>query len=140
MNILIINGINLDLLGRRETAIYGTKTFEEVLMELHNLYPNIVVDYFQSNEEEAIVEKIQQNGEEYTALVINGGAFTHTSVAIAEAVRSIAVPAIEVHISNIHAREEFRRKSFLSSVCKGSIIGLGTDVYRLAVEHIINSI
>jgi len=139
MNILIINGANLNLLGSRETAVYGNTPFEDELLRLQTCYPDLVIDYFQSNEEGALVEKIQQGGKEYTALIINGGAFSHTSIAIADAVRAVAIPVIEVHISNIYAREEYRKKSFLSAVCKGSIAGLGMDGYRLAIEYIINS-
>ena len=140
MNILIINGINLNLLGKRKTDIYGTMSFEECLEKLQNLYPEHSIDYFQSNEEAEIVQKIQKSEGKYKYIVINGGAFTHTSIAIADAIRAIAIPAIEVHISNIYAREEFRKKSFLAPVCKGSIVGLGIDVYRLAIEHIINTL
>ena len=137
-NILIVNGSNLNLLGRREVAIYGSKTFKEVKTRLQTLYPAVLIDYFQSNKEDAIVEKIQKAEKKYMAIIINGGAFTHTSVAIADAIRAVTIPAIEVHISNIYAREEYRKKSFLSSCCKGSICGLGIDGYRLAVEHIIS--
>jgi len=138
--ILIINGPNLNLLGKRETAIYGTKSFEEQLAELQAIYPALSIDYFQSNGEEAIINKIQESEEKYTAVVINGGAFAHTSIAIADAIRAITIPAIEVHISNIYAREEYRRNSFLAPACKGSITGLGLDGYRLAIEHIINAL
>jgi 3-dehydroquinate dehydratase-2 len=138
-NILILNGPNLNLLGRREIAIYGSKSFEDELTQLQSLYPAVAIDYFQSNEENAIVEKIQKADKKYAAMIINGGAFTHTSVAIADAVRSAAIPAVEVHISNIYAREEYRKKSFLASVCKGSITGLGIDGYRLAIEHFLLS-
>ena len=138
--VLIINGPNLNLLGSREVEIYGNKTFEEQITQLQILYPTVGIDYFQSNEEKAIVEKIQEGDKKYTAIVINGGAFTHTSIAISDAVRAITIPVIEVHISNIYAREEYRKKSFLSPVCKGSIVGLGMDGYRLAIEHIINTL
>lgn len=137
-NILIINGANLNLLGNREIAIYGNKTFEEQLEQLQSLYPEIVIDYFQSDEESAIVKKIQEGNQKYKAIVINGGAFTHTSIAISDAIRAGTIPVIEVHISNIYAREEFRKKSYLSSVCKGCITGLGMDGYRMAIEHIVN--
>ena len=137
-NILIINGPNLNLLGSREVAIYGNTAFEEYVTQLQTRYPALVIDYFQSNEEGAIVRKIQECEKKYAAVIINGGAFTHTSVAIADAIRAVTVPAIEVHISNIYARETFRKKSFLSSVCKGSISGFGIDGYRLAIEHIIS--
>ena len=138
MKVLIINGANLNLLGSREVAIYGNMTFEEEITLLQNRYPSVEIDYFQSNEEAAIVEKIQGSEQKYTAIIINGGAFTHTSIAVSDAIRAIVIPAIEVHISNIYAREEYRKKSFLSSVCKGSIVGLGMDVYRLAIEHVVN--
>ena len=137
-SILIINGPNLNLLGSREVAIYGNTAFEEHITQLQTLYPTLSIDYFQSNEEGAIVKKIQEGEGKYTAIVINGGAFTHTSIAIADAIRAITIPAIEVHISNIYAREEYRKKSYLSNVCKGSIVGLGIDGYRLAIEHIFN--
>ena len=137
MNILILNGPNLNLSGNREVAIYGNKTFEEQITQLQTLYPNHSIDYFQSNEEGAIVQKIQEGEKKYTAIIINAGAFTHTSIAIADAIRAITIPAIEVHISNIYAREEYRKKSYLSNVCKGSIVGLGMDGYRLAVEYVI---
>lgn len=140
MSILIINGANLNLLGSREVGVYGNESFEKVLAGLQMLYPAVAIDYFQSNEETAIVEKIQNSGKKYAAVILNGGAFTHTSIAIADAVRAITIPVIEVHISNIYAREEFRKKSFLSAVCKGSIAGLGMDSYRLAIEHIINAL
>ena len=138
MKVLIINGANLNLLGSREVAIYGTMSFDEEILRLQNRYPHVAIDYFQSNEECAVVEKIQESEQIYKAIVINGGAFTHTSIAIGDAIRAITIPVIEVHISNIYAREEYRKKSFLTSVCKGSIVGLGIDVYRLAIEHIIN--
>jgi len=137
-SILIINGVNLNLLGKREVAIYGNTLFEEQLSQWKALYLTFSIDYFQSNEEDAIVKKIQEAEKKHTAIVINGGAFTHTSIAIADAIRAITIPAIEVHISNIYAREEYRKKSFLSPVCKGSIVGLGLDSYRLAIEHVIN--
>jgi 3-dehydroquinate dehydratase-2 len=138
--ILIINGPNLNLLGKRETDIYGSKSFETQLVDLQRLYPTLSIDYFQSNSEGAIIDKIQASDEKYAAIVINGGAYTHTSIAIADAIRAIAIPAIEVHISNIYAREEYRKNSFLAPVCKGSISGLGMDGYRLAIEHIINAL
>ena len=139
-HILIINGPNLNLLGKRETAIYGNKSFEEQLSDLQHLYPTFSIDYFQSNEEGAIIGKIQTSDEKYAAIIINGGAYTHTSIAIADAIRAITIPAIEVHISNIYAREEYRKNSFLAPVCKGSISGLGLDGYRLAIEHIISAL
>ena len=139
MCILIINGANLNLLGSREVAIYGNQSFEEQIMQLQHLYPTLSIDYFQSNAEDAIVKKIHEGEKKYRAIIINGGAFTHTSIAIADAIRAITIPAIEVHISNIYAREEYRKKSFLSPVCKGSIVGLGMDGYRLAIEHLIKN-
>ena len=135
--ILIINGPNLNLLGKRETEIYGSKSFETQLIDLQRLYPTLSIDYFQSNSEGAIIDKIQTSDEKYAAIVINGGAYTHTSIAIADAIRATAIPVIEVHISNIYAREEYRKNSFLAPVCKGSVSGLGMDGYRLAIEHIL---
>ena len=138
-SILIINGPNLNLLGSREPAIYGDETFEKLITEIQSRYPIVEIDYFQSNKESDIINCIHSAEKRHTAIVLNAGAFTHTSIAISDAVRSIALPVIEVHISNVFSREDFRKKSYLSSVCKGSICGLGTDVYRLAVDYVVNS-
>ena len=139
MALLIINGPNLNLLGKREKNIYGNQTFSEYLTELQSKYPTLQLDYFQSNSEAEIIDKIHEVGFEIEGIIINAGAFTHTSVAIRDAIAGVTSPVVEVHISNVHAREEFRHNSYLSAVCKGVIVGFGLDSYRLAVEHFQNS-
>jgi len=134
MKIQIINGPNLNLLGKRETSLYGEKKFEEYLSLLQDHFSEFRIDYFQSNIEGEMIDKIQEAGAKYNGIVINAGGYTHTSVAIADALRAIKVPAIEVHITNILAREEFRHISLISGSCNGSIMGLGLDSYRLAIE------
>ena len=131
--IVIINGPNLNLLGKREPEIYGDKTFEVYLEELKKQFPDILLDYFQSNSEGEIIDKLHQTGFSSDGIVLNAGAYTHTSLAIADAIRSIKTPVVEVHISNIFAREIYRHHSFLSEACKGCIVGFGMDSYRLAV-------
>lgn len=133
----IINGPNLNLLGKREPNVYGNQTFEDYLVELKNSFPDIQLDFFQSNTEGKIIDKIHEVGFSYDGIVLNAGAYTHTSIAIADAIRSITVPVIEVHISNVFKREEYRHHSFLSEVCKGCIIGFGMDSYRLAIDAIL---
>lgn len=133
MQLLILNGPNLNLLGRREPEVYGRQSFEEYLEELRRKFPEIALSYFQSNSEGAIIDKLHEVGFGYDGIVFNAGAYTHTSVAIADAVKAIPTPVIEVHISNVHARESFRRHSFLAPYCRGSIIGLGLQGYELAV-------
>jgi 3-dehydroquinate dehydratase-2 len=135
MNILIINGPNLNLLGKREPEIYGNRSFEDYLRDLQALFPNDQIDYFQSNHEGALIDRIQQAGFEVDGIVLNAGAYTHTSIAIADAIGAIPAPVVEVHISNIHQRESFRQHSFLAAKCVGSIVGLGLDGYRLALLH-----
>ena len=135
--IQIINGPNLNLLGKREPTVYGNQTFEAYFNELKLLFPEVQLDYFQSNTEGIIIDKLQETGFTYDGIILNGGAYTHTSIAIADAIRSITTPVVEVHISNVFQREEYRHHSFLSGVCKGCIIGFGLDSYRLAVEAII---
>lgn len=135
--IQIINGPNLNLLGKRETSVYGNQSFEAYLSELKNNFPDVQLDYFQSNTEGAIIDKIHETGFSYDGIVLNGGAYTHTSIAIADAIRSITVPVIEVHISNVFKREDYRHHSYLSEACKGCIVGFGLDSYRLAVEAIL---
>lgn len=136
MKILIINGPNLNLLGKRETKIYGNQSFDEYFNTLKEEYPEIELKYFQSNIEGEIINQIQE-GENYSGIILNAGAYTHTSIAIADAVSSIYTEVVEVHISNVYKRESFRHKSYISPVCKGSIVGFGLDVYRLAVESFI---
>jgi 3-dehydroquinate dehydratase II len=137
MKIQIINGPNLNLLGKREPGKYGTVSFEEWLENLKSLFPALRFDYFQSNIEGEIINKLHETGFSYDGIVLNPGGYTHTSVSIADAVASINTPVIEVHITNISAREEFRHISLTGRVCAGSIIGLGLDGYRLAVEALI---
>lgn len=134
MNILIINGPNLNLLGRREKSIYGESSFEEYLPQLCRLYRAHQIDYFQSNSEGAIIDRLHADGFSVDGIVLNAGAYTHTSIAIADAVRAIPAPVIEVHLSNIHAREEYRHHSMIAAACLGQIAGFGLDSYRLAVE------
>ncbi|MCU6768943.1 type II 3-dehydroquinate dehydratase [Barnesiella propionica] len=138
MNILIINGPNLNLLGKREKSIYGDCSFEEYLARLSKLYPQHHIDYFQSNHEGELIDRIHKAGFEETGIILNAGAYTHTSIAISDAIRSVTTPVIEVHISNIHAREEYRHTSMIAAACKGSIIGFGLDSYRLAIEAFTN--
>lgn len=134
MKILIINGPNLNLLGRREPGIYGSSSFDEYLPKLQAKYPEVEISYYQSNIEGELIDKMQEVGFTYDGIVLNAGAYTHTSVALHDCIRSLQCPVIEVHISNVHQREEFRHHSFISSACKGVICGFGLDSYRLAVE------
>jgi len=136
--IQIINGPNLNLLGKREPTVYGNQSFEAYLLELKALFPEAELDYFQSNTEGALIDKIHEVGFSYDGIVINAGAYTHTSVAIADAIRSISIPAIEVHISNVFKREVFRHHSYLSDACKGCIVGFGMDSYRLAIDAVLH--
>jgi 3-dehydroquinate dehydratase-2 len=133
MVIHIINGPNLNLVGRREPEVYGNRSLDQYLQELIEQHPQHTIDVFQSNIEGEIVDRLQQVGFDDCAIVLNAGGYTHTSVAIADAVAAITAPVVEVHISNIYAREPFRHKSLLSPVCKGIITGFGLDSYRLAL-------
>lgn len=135
--ILILNGPNLNLLGKREPEIYGHQTFEMYFEELKVKMADAELHYFQSNSEGAIIDKIHEIGFDYDGIVINAGAYTHTSVAIADAISAVTSPAVEVHISNIHAREEFRHHSYLTSRCRGIIAGLGLKGYELAVRSLV---
>lgn len=137
MIIQIINGPNLNLLGRREPEKYGFTSFEDYLLTLRSRYPDIRFDYFQSNIEGELIDKIQSSGFTTDGIIINPGGYTHTSVSIADAVASVKSPVIEVHITNISAREEFRHNSLVGRYCAGSVTGLGLDVYRLAAEALI---
>ncbi|MCE5330724.1 MAG: type II 3-dehydroquinate dehydratase [Bacteroidales bacterium] len=132
--IQIINGPNLNLLGKREPGVYGSQSFESFFEELKAKYPQMELLYFQSNSEGAIIDKIHETGFTLDGIILNAGAYTHTSVAIADAIRSVAAPVVEVHISNVFKRETFRHHSYLSEACKGCIVGFGMDSYRLAVE------
>ncbi|GAC1302355.1 MAG: type II 3-dehydroquinate dehydratase [Mucilaginibacter sp.] len=137
MKIQIINGPNLNLLGVREKSIYGDASFETYLASLRQRYPNIQIDYYQSNVEGEIINKIHEVGFSYDGIVLNAGAYTHTSVAIADAIAAVNNPVIEVHISNVYKREEFRHHSMLAASCKGVIAGFGMDSYRLAIESLL---
>lgn len=134
MKIQIINGPNLNLLGKREPSIYGDESFDGFIDKLRMFYPNDEIYYFQSNSEGAIIDKLHEVGFDFDGIILNAGAYTHTSIAIADAIRAINTPIIEVHISNVHARESFRQHSYLSAACKGVILGFGLDSYRLAME------
>lgn len=138
MNILILNGPNLNLLGKREPDVYGNISFEEYFEKIKLQYPDYNLTYFQSNHEGAIIDKIHEVGFIFDGIVLNAGAYTHTSVAILDAIKGVKSPVIEVHISNIHSREDFRHKSVIASACIGTIAGLGLDSYRLAIDYLIN--
>ena len=133
MKIQIINGPNLNLLGVREPSLYGTQTFETYFKELVALFPQVDMAYFQSNIEGEIIDKIHQVGFECDGIVLNAGAYTHTSLAIMDAISAVNTPVVEVHISNVHARESFRHTSMISPKCKGVIAGFGLNSYRLAI-------
>ena len=137
MKIQIINGPNLNLLGVREKSIYGDTGFETYLNGLRKRYTDLVIDYYQSNVEGEIINKLHEIGFSYDGIVLNAGAYTHTSIAIADAIAAIKTPVIEVHISNVYKREEFRHVSMLAASCKGIIAGFGMDSYRLAVESFL---
>ena len=139
MKILIINGPNLNLLGIREPGIYGSSSFEQYLPRLQSLYPDIEMEYYQSNVEGELINKMQQRGFDCDGIVLNAGAYTHTSIALHDCIRSLKSLVIEVHISNVHQREEFRHHSMISPACRGVICGFGLDSYRLAIEALINS-
>ena len=134
MDILIINGPNLNLLGVREPSIYGSTGFDEYLQQLRAKYPEINLLYVQSNHEGAIIDAIHKYGFSVAGIVLNAGAYTHTSLAIADAIAAVTSPVVEVHISNVHKREEIRHHSFIAPVCVGTICGFGLDSYRLAIE------
>lgn len=137
MKIQIINGPNLNLVGKREKSIYGTKSFADYLKIIKKQFPDLQIDYFQTNIEGEIVNKLQEVGFSYKGIILNAGGYTHTSVAIADAVAAISTPVIEVHISNILSREEYRHISLIAPKCIGSIMGFGLDSYRLAIEGLI---
>ena len=138
MKIQIINGPNLNLLGKREPGIYGKSSFDSYLPELQKRFPDVQIDYYQSNIEGEMINKLQEVGFDYDGIVLNAGAYTHTSIALQDGIRSLTTPVIEVHISNVHKREEFRHKSMISCACWGVICGFGLDSYRLAIDAIIN--
>jgi 3-dehydroquinate dehydratase-2 len=138
MKIQIINGPNLNLLGTREPGIYGSSAFGDYLQTLKQKYPHLTLDYYQSNVEGELINKLHEVGFSADGIVLNAGAYTHTSVAILDAIKAIETPVIEVHISNVHTREEFRHQSLIAAGCRGVIAGFGLDSYRLAIEAIIN--
>ena len=135
--IIIINGPNLNLLGNREPTVYGNQNFETFFGQLKESHPDVELTYFQSNVEGELINKLHEVGFTYDSIILNAGAYTHTSIAIADAIRGITTPVLEVHISNVFARENFRHHSYLSEVCKGVIVGFGLDSYRLAIESIV---
>lgn len=137
MKIQIINGPNINLLGKREPSIYGARSFEDYLAELKERFPQIEMDYYQSNVEGEMINKIHEVGFDYDGIVLNAGAYTHTSIALQDAIRAVSAPTIEVHISNVHQREEFRHRSMISCACVGVICGFGLDSYRLAIEALL---
>jgi 3-dehydroquinate dehydratase-2 len=138
MKIAIINGPNLNLLGKREPEVYGSRSFDDYLIELKQIFPNVDLHYYQSNVEGELINEIQRVGFEYDGIVLNPGGYTHTSVALGDAIASIKTPVIEVHISNVHAREDFRKLSHISGKSVGSIFGLGLKSYELAVKWFID--
>ncbi|MEJ6546474.1 MAG: type II 3-dehydroquinate dehydratase [Flavobacteriaceae bacterium] len=137
MKIFIINGPNLNLLGKREPSVYGDSSFETYLEDLKNQFPKIKFSYFQSNIEGEIINKLHEVGFDFDGIILNAGAYTHTSVGIADAVKAISTPVVEVHISNTYARESFRHQSYIAPVAKGLVIGFGLDSYRLGVQSFI---
>ncbi|OQP62930.1 type II 3-dehydroquinate dehydratase [Niastella populi] len=137
MKIAIINGPNLNLLGKREPGIYGSMSFDDYLVTLKEKYPQVDIHYFQSNVEGELINELQRTGFDYDGIIMNPGGYTHTSVAIGDAIAGIKTPVVEVHISNVHAREEFRKLSHVSGKSAGSIIGLGLKGYELAMQYLI---
>ena len=138
MKIQIVNGPNLNLLGVIEPGIYGSESFESYLSKLREQYPEVEIEYYQSNVEGELINKIQEVGFSFDGIVLNAGAYTHTSIALHDCIRAIKCPVVEVHISNVHQREEFRHHSFISAACKGVICGFGLNSYRLAIEGLLD--
>ena len=138
MRIQNINGPNINLLGKREPSIYGAVSFEDYLVTLRSLYPQVQIEYYQSNVEGEMINKLHEVGFDYDGIVLNAGAYTHTSIALQDAIRAIKTPVIEVHISNVHKREEFRHKSMISCACLGVICGFGLNSYRLGIEALLD--
>ena len=134
MKILILNGPNINLLGKREPEIYGNRGFADYFDELKKTFPEVEFDYYQSNVEGEMINKIHEVGFSWDGIVLNAGAYTHTSIALQDAIKAVETPVVEVHISNVHKREEFRHKSMISCACLGVICGFGLDSYRLGVE------
>lgn len=135
--ILIVNGPNLNLLGVREPSIYGYDSFESYMPQLRADFPDVKIKYYQSNVEGELINKLQEVGFEYDGIVLNAGAYTHTSIALLDCIRSLRCPVVEVHISNVHAREEFRHKSMISAACLGIICGFGLAGYKMAIEGLL---
>lgn len=138
MRLQIINGPNLNLLGRREPGIYGSEGFETYLERLRERYPDVTIDYYQSNVEGELINRLHEVGFTVDGIVLNAGAYTHTSVALLDAIRAIEAPVVEVHISNVHQREAFRHTSMISAGCRGVVLGFGLDSYRLAIEGLLH--
>ncbi len=138
MIFLIINGPNLNLLGTREKSIYGELSFETFLEELRELYSKVELEYFQSNIEGELINEIHRVGFSYDGIVLNAGAYTHTSLALADAISAVNIPVVEVHISNVHKREEIRHVTMIGKACLGTISGFGLDSYRLGIEGLLN--
>ena len=137
MRVIIINGPNLNLLGQREPSVYGADSFEAYFATLQRAYPQLELSYFQSHHEGALLDKLHEVGFSYDGIILNAGAYTHTSVALHDAIRAITTPVVEVHISNTFAREAFRHHSYISAVAKGVIVGFGMESYRLALESFL---
>ena len=137
MRVIIINGPNLNLLGQREPSVYGVDSFEAYFATLQQAYPQLELSYFQSNHEGVLLDKLHEVGFSYDGIILNAGAYTHTSVALHDAIRAITTPVVEVHISNTFAREAFRHHSYISAVAKGVIVGFGMESYRLALESFL---
>lgn len=135
---MIINGPNLNLLGKREPEVYGNTTFEEYFAELKKKFPQVELEYFQSNIEGELIQKIQEVGFDYDGIILNAAAYTHTSVGIGDAIKAVTTPVIEVHISNTHKREEYRHVSYISPVAKGVILGFGLQSYDLAIQSFLS--
>lgn len=135
MQLIIINGPNLNLLGKREKSIYGDQSFEDYLQDLRLRHPELNIEYYQNNSEGSLLDKLHEVGFSYDGIILNAGAYSHTSIAIADAIAAITCKVVEVHISNIHARETFRHHCYLSKNCAGSIVGLGLKGYELAIEY-----
>lgn len=135
--IQIINGPNLNLLGRREPGVYGARSFDDCLAGLRRRYPGVQIDYFQSNIEGELINRIHEVGFDYDGIILNAGAYTHTSIALQDAIRAVPAPVVEVHISNVHAREAFRHVSMIAAACRGVVCGFGLDSYRLALEGLL---
>lgn len=135
--ILIVNGPNLNLLGVREPSIYGHHSFESYMPQLRADFPDVKIKYYQSNVEGELINKLQEVGFDYDGIVLNAGAYTHTSIALLDCIRSLRCPVVEVHISNVHAREEFRHKSMISAACLGVICGFGLAGYKMAIEGLL---